>query len=166
MIERNLRSIWLVLILASAFQVFGQPKPIYIYGWIRDLSTHKRVKAYSVQVVDTLEKRVVLNVQAKKNGLYELEIPAEHIYRLYVLADGYIPKSYIFDLMSMPLSVLTEGIGVNLDAALFNPVAGVADSTWDIPEGRASYNASTGFINFDLDYSKRVLEYFKGVSPK
>jgi hypothetical protein len=101
-----------------------QGHPFYLYGEVWDLDTRILVHNAVVKAVD-LEDSTKVFLGMVDKGRYDLQLPFDRSYRVEFTGPGYIRKHVLVDLHGVEEKKRKGDHGLNMEASLMRPVAGV-----------------------------------------
>jgi tetratricopeptide (TPR) repeat protein len=160
MLKRN--AIKNLSLLCLAILAFALPKTAYsqadlivINGLVKDEKTNKLLAGVAVSKVQNGE--LVETVTTGVNGRFIMNLEFDNNYDIKFSKSGYIAKFINIDATAVPDENKVGGIGFDLNMNLFEEVEGVNFDILKQPVGKAKYDAESGDIAFDYEYTRSML---------
>ena len=97
-------------------------------------------------------------VVADAKGYYEMKMTFDQPFRVEYAANGKVAKIVEIDPRTVPNKERKQGFVVWTDITLFEPVPGADFSFLDEPIGKSAYDAKSGTMAWDMDYSLPIME--------
>tara|TARA_R110001592_G_scaffold359340_3_gene665649 strand:- start:3067 stop:6597 length:3531 start_codon:yes stop_codon:yes gene_type:complete len=160
MLKRNaIKNIFLICITIIAFAVpktvFSQADLIVINGLVKDEKTNKLLAGVAISKIRNGE--LVETVTTGVNGRFIMNLEFDNNYDIKFDKSGYIGKFINIDATAVPDENKVGGIGFDLNMNLFEEVEGVNFDILKQPVGKAKYDAESGDIGFDYEYTRSML---------
>jgi tetratricopeptide (TPR) repeat protein len=139
-------------LLAAAQET--QDGQLYIFGVVKDVENSKKMDGVTVTVKKNGQE--VDKIVTNASGKYEFFLDIAGDYLIEYSKSGVVSKKVALDSKNVPIDDASAGFSMNIDMTLFKTMEGLDVSILNQPIGRAKYNAETGQLEFDFEYTKTI----------
>ncbi len=150
----RLRAILLPVLLFAPFLLQAQVDNVYVYGTVKDYTTAKKLDAVTVAVYKNGVK--LTETVTSANGKYEFNLDYGSDFKIVYSKAGIVSKFINIDTRNIPEEERAGGHGMNVEMTLFNELPGVDFSILQQPIGKAKYDAASGDVTWDLQYTDQI----------
>lgn len=139
----------------------GDNRFLLVKGNVRELRSDKEIKDASVRFMP--ENGLDSTVTTDAMGYYEMKMTYEMPFRVSFSAEGKVSKIVEIDPRGVPGKERKLGFMVWTDITLFAPVPGADLGFLAEPIGRSAYDAKSGTMEWDMDYSLPIMERLNAI---
>lgn len=129
-------------------------KQLRVYGKITGLFDQALVADVSIKIYRNGERLDVLKVGA--NGRYSIVLDNHSEYVLRFTKAGQVSKCFTVDTRGAVWENDKRIQDLEIDIVLFEPVAGLDLSLFDMPMGMARFSPMTGHVAWNADYERQI----------
>ena len=134
---------------------------LLVKGAVRDMRDDSPLAGARITFIPGSGRDSTILADAKGN--YEMKMTFDQPFRVRYEAEGKVAKLVEIDPRTVPQKERKQGFVTWTDIKLFVPVPGADLSFLEEPIGKAAYNARTGTIEWDMDYSLPIMERLNGI---
>ncbi|MBP9079175.1 MAG: hypothetical protein KBF80_02860 [Flavobacteriales bacterium] len=153
-LSRLVRPLVLLLFLFVAGGAQAQIDNIYVYGTVKDYNTSKKLDGITVTVFKDGAK--LNSVVTSANGKYEFNLDYGYDYKILFEKQGVVGKNVSINTKGIPEDDRQGGLAMNVEMTLFKDIPGIDYTILNQPIGKSKYDASTGMLAWDLEYTEQM----------
>ena len=151
--------LFLVFIFSAVFLTpkisFAQADVIEINGLVKDERSNRLLAGVVVQKIE--DGKLVDSITTGVNGRFIMLLKFGHNYDIKFGKNGYVGKFINMNTTNVPDEDQVGGFGFDLNMNLFEEIEGVNFDILKQPVGKAKFDASSGEIAFDFEYTRSML---------
>lgn len=134
---------------------------LLVKGQVKDLASDRPIQGATVRFSSEGSRDSLTTTDGR--GTYEMKMPFDKVFRVTYTAEGKVGKIVEIDPRTVPEKVRKQGFVSWTDITLFDPVPGADLSFLDQPIGKAAYNAKSGTLEWDMEYSRPIMERLNAI---
>lgn len=151
--------IYIVLLLTTTLILpkvsFAQADVIEINGLVKDERSNRLLAGVVVKKIE--DGKLVDSITTGVNGRFIMLLKFGHNYDIKFGKNGYVGKFINMNTANVPDEDQVGGFGFDLNMNLFEEIEGVNFDILKQPVGKAKFDASSGEIAFDFEYTRSML---------
>ncbi len=148
------RSLFLLLLLLAANAGISQ-EDIRVNGSVKEVDSNQKMENVEVQILQ--DGKTFDSYKTSGSAKFEFNLPLGSIYEIKFSKNGFVSKKIQINTKYIPEEDQEGGFKLDLDMSLFAYVEGFNESILEEPIGIAQYDAERNAIEFDFDYTNKIM---------
>lgn len=158
-----LRHFLILGIAIPAPRLAAQQPGVVVYGTVRDMATRDSIPYPNVHIQEAGTDLPPMPIVTNARGRYELVLTEQKTYLIRYGASGKVNKAVQLELQGPSAEDWAYGFGMNIDITLLDSLPGLDYSVLSVPFGIARFNSSTGYYEWDIEYTRSLSDRQKAL---